>query len=398
MASSPRTTSTAVRHACSVALVITGALAVLALLVASRYVVNTMWAHDVVGGSTTPSTMGARMLVDTTVERVVDGDTLVAEVEGRAERVRLIGVDTPETVSPSKPVQCYGRQASDHLKALLAPGTAVTLVTDAETHDQYGRLLAYVYRHADGLFVNLELARDGYASLLTYPPNVAHESQFAQAVDAAHQRRLGLWGTCGGRVCRSPTPPRPPPPPPPGNALRAGSVSWVTTLAQRLGFTADDRVLVINCDDLGMCHAANAGVYESLRTGVATSATLMVPCPWAREASARYLGEDVGVHLTLNSEWDLYRWGPITQAPSLLDGDGGFPRTTTDVWDHADLDEVRRECRAQIERAILWGFDVSHLDSHMGRCNCGRSSSTSTWSWPSTSACRCGCPGRRASG
>ncbi len=140
----------------------------------------------------------------------------------------------------------------------------------------------------------------------------------------------------------------------------------MTTLAQRLGFAADDRVLVINCDDLGMCHAANAGVYESLRTGVATSATLMVPCPWAREASARYLGEDVGVHLTLNSEWDLYRWGPITQAPSLLDGDGGFPRTTTDVWDHADLDEVRRECRAQIERAILWGFDVSHLDSHMG--------------------------------
>ncbi len=81
---------------------------------------------------------------------------------------------------------------------------------------------------------------------------------------------------------------------------------------------------------------------------------------------AQYLGEDVGVHLTLNAEWDLYRWGPITVAPSLLDGDGGFPRTQTDVWDHADIDEVRRELRAQIERAILWGFDVSHLDSHMG--------------------------------
>jgi chitin disaccharide deacetylase len=140
----------------------------------------------------------------------------------------------------------------------------------------------------------------------------------------------------------------------------------VTSLAERLGYRDDDRLLVINCDDLGMCHAANAGVYESLRTGVATSATLMVPCPWAREASARYLGEDIGVHLTLNSEWDLYRWGPITQAPSLLDGDGGFPRTQSDVWEHADVDEVRRECRAQIERAILWGFDVSHLDSHMG--------------------------------
>jgi predicted glycoside hydrolase/deacetylase ChbG (UPF0249 family) len=140
----------------------------------------------------------------------------------------------------------------------------------------------------------------------------------------------------------------------------------VTTLAERLGYAADDRLLIINCDDLGVCHAANVGVYEGLRTGVATSATLMVPCPWARDASAGYLGEDVGVHLTLNCEYDLYRWGPITHAPSLLDGDGGMPRTIGDVWDHADLDEVRRECRAQIERAILWGFDVSHLDSHMG--------------------------------
>ena len=92
----------------------------------------------------------------------------------------------------------------------------------------------------------------------------------------------------------------------------------------------------------------------------------MVPCPWARDAAAMYRGEDVGVHLTLNAEWETYRWGPITHSPSLLDGDGGFPRTVEDVWDHADLDEVRKECRAQIERAIFWGFDVSHLDSHMG--------------------------------
>jgi predicted glycoside hydrolase/deacetylase ChbG (UPF0249 family) len=91
-----------------------------------------------------------------------------------------------------------------------------------------------------------------------------------------------------------------------------------------------------------------------------------VPCPWAREAAARYRGEDVGVHLTLTAEWELYRWGPITQSPSLLGGDGGFPRTVEDAWDHADLDEVRRELRAQVERAILWGFDVTHLDSHMG--------------------------------
>lgn len=140
----------------------------------------------------------------------------------------------------------------------------------------------------------------------------------------------------------------------------------MTTLAERLGHAADARLLIVNCDDLGMCHSANEGVYASLRDGVATSATLMVPCPWAREAAARYRGEDVGVHLTLNAEWELYRWGPITVAPSLLGGDGGFPRTIEDVWDHADLDEVRRELRAQVERAILWGFDVTHLDSHMG--------------------------------
>ena len=138
------------------------------------------------------------------------------------------------------------------------------------------------------------------------------------------------------------------------------------TLAERLGYPPDAKLLIVNCDDLGMCHSANEGVYHSLREGFATSATLMVPCPWAREAAAQYRGEDVGVHLTLTAEWELYRWGPITQAPSLLGGDGGFPRTIEDAWDHADMDEVRRELRAQIERAILWGFDVTHIDSHMG--------------------------------
>lgn len=140
----------------------------------------------------------------------------------------------------------------------------------------------------------------------------------------------------------------------------------MTTLAERLGYGPEDRLLIISCDDLGMSHATNVGTYQALREGVATSAALMVPCPWAREAAARYLGEDVGVQLTVNAEYDLYRWGPITQAPSLLDGDGGFPRTIEDLWDHADVDEVRKEGRAQIERAILWGFDVSHLDSHLG--------------------------------
>jgi chitin disaccharide deacetylase len=140
----------------------------------------------------------------------------------------------------------------------------------------------------------------------------------------------------------------------------------VPSLAQRLGHAEDAKLLIVTCDDLGFCHAANVGVYQALRDGLGSSASLMVPCPWARGAAAGYRGDDVGVQLTVNAEFDLYRWGPITHAPSLLDGDGGFPRTVEDVWDHADLDEVRRECRAQIERAILWGFDVSHLDSHMG--------------------------------
>ena len=138
----------------------------------------------------------------------------------------------------------------------------------------------------------------------------------------------------------------------------------MTSLVERLGHPARSRLLIVNCDDLGSCHSANVGVYQALREGAATSASLMVPCPWAREAAAQYRGEDVGVHLTLNAEHDLYRWGPITHAPSLLDGDGGFPRTCADLWDHADLDEVRRECRAQVERAIYWGFDISHLTSH----------------------------------
>lgn len=140
----------------------------------------------------------------------------------------------------------------------------------------------------------------------------------------------------------------------------------MTALAERLGFAPDTPLLIVNADDLGMCHAANVGVFEALTTGLATSASLMVPCPWSREAATRYAGEDIGVHLTLNAEYPRYRWGPTTHSPTLLDGDGGFPATVEDVSEHADVDEVRRELSAQIERAVLWGFDVTHLDSHMG--------------------------------
>jgi predicted glycoside hydrolase/deacetylase ChbG (UPF0249 family) len=140
----------------------------------------------------------------------------------------------------------------------------------------------------------------------------------------------------------------------------------MTELARRLGHPDDARLVIISADGLGMSHAANAGVLDALRTGRATSASIMVPAPWAREAASQHRGEDLGVHLTLNAPYDRYRWRPITHAPSLLDGDGGFPRTVDDLWDHADLDECRRELRAQVERAILWGFDVTHLDSYLG--------------------------------
>lgn len=139
----------------------------------------------------------------------------------------------------------------------------------------------------------------------------------------------------------------------------------MTELAERLGYDADSKLVILSCDDLGSCHAANIGVYSALRDGVATCASIMVPAPWSRHAAMMYSGEDIGVHLTLNAEHPLYRWGPITHAPSLLSGDGGFPREIDDLWEHADPAEVLRECRAQIERAILWGFDVSHLAPHL---------------------------------
>jgi predicted glycoside hydrolase/deacetylase ChbG (UPF0249 family) len=140
----------------------------------------------------------------------------------------------------------------------------------------------------------------------------------------------------------------------------------VTTLAERLGHAADTKYVIISCDDLGSCHAANVGVFDALRHGVATCASLMVPAPWARHAAMQAEPtDDLGVHLTLNCEHESYRFGPITVAPSLLSGEGGFPRHLDDLWEHADPAEVLRECRAQIERAMAWGIDVTHLAPHI---------------------------------
>ncbi len=140
------------------------------------------------------------------------------------------------------------------------------------------------------------------------------------------------------------------------------------TLNEQLGFAPEQRLLILSADRMGATHAATAAGLASLREGAATTATLMMPGAWARHAADQILGYsdlDIGVHLTLNAELEHFRWGPLTQSPSLLDGDGGFPRTVDDLWNHADLDEVRRECRAQVERAMSWGLDPTHLTTHL---------------------------------
>ena len=125
------------------------------------------------------------------VSRVVDGDTI--ELENR-EKVRYIGMNTPETVDPRRPVQCFGHEASAKNKALVE-GKQVTLVPDVEDRDKYHRLLRYVYLE-DGTFVNLELVKEGYATVYTFPPNVAHVSEFKTAEKSAREAQLGLWNSC----------------------------------------------------------------------------------------------------------------------------------------------------------------------------------------------------------
>ena len=133
-----------------------------------------------------------------TVERVVDGDTIVVELQGQRERVRLLGIDTPESVAEDRPDQCYGAEAGAYLTDLLPVGTDVALVRDVEPRDQYDRLLAYVVRTDDQLFVNLDLVDRGFAATLVYPPNDHYADVLRQAERAAVAAGAGLWGVCGG--------------------------------------------------------------------------------------------------------------------------------------------------------------------------------------------------------
>ena len=144
----------------------------------------------VAGGSAQPFTRG-------TVVRAVDGDTIIVDGgDGRVEDVRLLGIDTPETVDPRRPVGCYGPEASAFTKHLVT-GRSVTLRYDRELHDRYGRFLAYVWLAGSRpLFVNAELVRRGYARSYPFPPNTAHAALFAALERSAAVAGRGLWHAC----------------------------------------------------------------------------------------------------------------------------------------------------------------------------------------------------------
>jgi predicted glycoside hydrolase/deacetylase ChbG (UPF0249 family) len=168
----------------------------------------------------------------------------------------------------------------------------------------------------------------------------------------------------------------------PGILLCLASVFFLTactagaaeggTLAQRLGYKDTDKLLIINGDDTGMCHAANVATIECLEKGLMRSATIMVPCPWFPEIvsyAKQHPEKDFGLHLCHTSEWTRYRWGPVApraEVPGLVDPDGYLWRDVPDVYAHATPEEALIEARAQIKRALAAGIDITHLDSHMG--------------------------------
>jgi len=150
------------------------------------------------------------------------------------------------------------------------------------------------------------------------------------------------------------------------------SISAEKTFAERLGWKATDVVVILHVDDVGMSHTSNLGAIESVEKGVATSWSVMMPCPWVPEI-AKYLKEhpnvDSGLHLTLTSEWSLYRWPPLAgkpQVPGLVDEEGCLWQSVAKVAAHATPEEIEAEIRAQVDRAERLGLPITHLDSHMG--------------------------------
>lgn len=144
------------------------------------------------------------------------------------------------------------------------------------------------------------------------------------------------------------------------------------SLAERLGYPADAKLLIVHADDLGMSHSVNAATLKAFQTGLVNSGSIMVPCPWLSEIAAYARANpqaDLGLHLTLTSEWTHFRWGPVSpkdRVASLLDKDGYFRLSESEAAKFADPKEVEMEIRAQIEKAKAMGIVPTHLDSHMG--------------------------------
>jgi len=144
------------------------------------------------------------------------------------------------------------------------------------------------------------------------------------------------------------------------------------TIAERLGYPANSKLLILHADDLGFAHSANVASFDALDKGAISSASVMVPTPWITEVAAyarAHPNADLGLHLTLTSEWQTYRWGSVEskdKVPSLLDSTGTFPSEVQPVATAAKAVEVERELRAQIERALALGIRPTHVDSHMG--------------------------------
>lgn len=144
------------------------------------------------------------------------------------------------------------------------------------------------------------------------------------------------------------------------------------SMVERLGYAPETRALIIHADDAGMCHGANVATRDALNSDAVNSAAVMVPCPWFPEFAAmcrEHPEWDVGVHLTHTAEWTQYRWGPVLPAsgvPGLVDGEGYFWHGGRDVLNNATADEIERESRAQIDRAVQFGIRPTHIDTHMG--------------------------------
>ena len=155
-------------------------------------------AAGLLGSCTRPQPTPPRPDGTAVVVHIVDGDTAIMQIGSTEESVRFLGIDTPEIAHPDQPEECFGPEATARTAALIPPGTAVRLERDLEARDRYDRLLAYVHRASDGLFVNLALVEGGYAQPAEYPPNVAHTDELARAGGHAREADRGLWGECGG--------------------------------------------------------------------------------------------------------------------------------------------------------------------------------------------------------